>query len=110
LPASRLAPPPPSCPPALLPRTAPLPILVEAPGDQLHRLVLNLIQNALVHTPPGTAVDARARREGDDVIIEVSDEGPGVPDEMREIGRGYGWTPAARTTRIRSSYSRPTAA
>src|SRR5439155_20209541 len=58
-------------------------LVVEAPGDELHRLVLNLIQNALVHTPPGTAVDARARREGDDVIIEVSDEGPGVPDEMR---------------------------
>jgi two-component system OmpR family sensor kinase len=55
----------------------------EAPGDEIHRLVLNLIQNALVHTPPGTAVDVRARREGDEVIIEVSDEGPGVPEEMR---------------------------
>src|SRR3954464_2675447 len=59
------------------------PLVVEAPGDELHRLVLNLIQNALVHTPPGTAVDARARRDGDDVLIEVSDEGPGVPEEMR---------------------------
>ncbi|MEA2439499.1 MAG: hypothetical protein QOH76_923, partial [Thermoleophilaceae bacterium] len=59
------------------------PLIVEAPGDELHRLALNLIQNALVHTPPGTAVDVRAGREGDDVVIEVSDEGPGVPDEMR---------------------------
>jgi signal transduction histidine kinase len=58
-------------------------LVVEAPGDEIHRLVLNLIQNALVHTPPGTAVDVRARREGADVIVEVSDEGPGVPDEMR---------------------------
>ena len=58
-------------------------LVVEAPGDEIHRLVLNLIQNALVHTPAGTAVDVRARREGDDVIVEVSDEGPGVPDEIR---------------------------
>ena len=60
------------------------PLVVEAPGDELHRLVLNLIQNALVHTPPGTAVDVRARREDDDVVIEVSDEGPGIPPELRE--------------------------
>jgi signal transduction histidine kinase len=60
------------------------PLVVEAPGDELHRLVLNLIQNALVHTPPGTAVDVRARREGDQVVIEVSDEGPGIPVEVRD--------------------------
>ena len=59
-------------------------LVVEAPGDELHRLVLNLIQNALVHTPPGTAVDVHARRDEKDVIIEVSDEGPGVPDEIRD--------------------------
>jgi signal transduction histidine kinase len=59
-------------------------LVVEAPGDELHRLALNLIQNALVHTPPGTAVDVRAVRDDDDVVIEVSDEGPGVPEEMRE--------------------------
>jgi two-component system OmpR family sensor kinase len=58
--------------------------VVEAPGDELHRLVLNQIQNALVHTPPGTAVDVRARREGAHVVIEVSDEGPGIPPELRE--------------------------
>jgi two-component system, OmpR family, sensor kinase len=59
------------------------PLVVEASPDELHRLVLNLIQNALVHTPAGTAVDVRARREGDRVAIEVSDEGPGIPAELR---------------------------
>jgi two-component system OmpR family sensor kinase len=58
-------------------------LVIEAPGDELHRLALNLIQNALVHTPPGTAVDVHARREDGDVVIEVSDEGPGIPAEMR---------------------------
>jgi signal transduction histidine kinase len=59
-------------------------LVVEGSADELHRLVLNLVQNALVHTPPGTAVDVRARRDGDYVAIEVSDEGPGVPPEMRD--------------------------
>ena len=58
-------------------------LVVEGSADELHRLVLNLVQNALVHTPEGTAVDVRARRDGDFVAIEVSDEGPGVPPEMR---------------------------
>jgi signal transduction histidine kinase len=58
-------------------------LVVDASPDELHRLVLNLIQNALVHTPSGTAVDVRARREGDRVAIEVSDEGPGIPAELR---------------------------
>jgi signal transduction histidine kinase len=76
------------------------PLVVEAPGDELHRLVLNLIQNALVHTPAGTAVDVRARREGGSVVIEVSDEGPGVPPEMRaqifdRFVRGHGDRAAA---------------
>jgi signal transduction histidine kinase len=59
------------------------PLVVEASPDELHRLVLNLIQNSLVHTPTGTAVDVRARREGDQVAIEVADEGPGIPAELR---------------------------
>jgi signal transduction histidine kinase len=58
-------------------------LVVDASADELHRLVLNLIQNALVHTPPGTAVDVRARREGEAVAIEVSDEGPGIPPSLR---------------------------
>ncbi len=58
-------------------------LVVEGSADELHRLVLNLIQNALVHTPAGTTVEVRARRDGDQVAIEVSDEGPGIPPELR---------------------------
>jgi signal transduction histidine kinase len=59
------------------------PLVVEGSADELHRLVLNLVQNALVHTPPGTAIDVRARRDGPWVAIEVSDEGPGIPADVR---------------------------
>jgi len=59
------------------------PLAVEGSADELHRLAVNLIQNALVHTPAGTAVDVRARRDGPDIAIEVSDEGPGIPADLR---------------------------
>jgi two-component system, OmpR family, sensor kinase len=56
---------------------------VEAAPDDLHRLALNLIENALRHTPPGTPVRALGRRAGEHVELVVEDEGPGVPAELR---------------------------
>jgi two-component system OmpR family sensor kinase len=52
--------------------------------DELHRLVLNLLENALRHTDPGTAVEATVAREGDDVVLAVEDDGPGIPVELHE--------------------------
>ena len=72
------------------------PVVVEGSADDLHRLVLNLIQNALVHTPPGTRVCVRLRSE-DGALLEVEDDGPGVPAELRHrlferFVRGHGDT------------------
>jgi signal transduction histidine kinase len=61
----------------------PGPVTVEGAGDDLHRLVANLVENALVHTPPGTPVTVSVRRDGDLAKLEVADRGPGVPDAMR---------------------------
>ena len=53
--------------------------------DDVHRLVLNLIENALRHTPPGTSVCISAHPpEPDQIRIVVEDEGPGLPSEIRE--------------------------
>lgn len=43
------------------------------------QVLINLVENATKHTPPGTAIDVGAHRTGDEVIIEVSDRGPGLP-------------------------------
>ena len=45
------------------------------------QVLTNLIGNALKHTPPGTSVFITDRREGEKVIISVSDNGPGISDE-----------------------------
>jgi two-component system, OmpR family, sensor kinase len=59
-------------------------VTVSGVDDDLHRLAGNLVENALLHTPPGTPVTVSVRREGDWAVLEVADRGPGVPDALRE--------------------------
>jgi two-component system, OmpR family, sensor kinase len=58
-------------------------VTVSGVADDLHRLAGNLIENALLHTPPGTPVTVSVRRDGDVAVLEVADRGPGVPAELR---------------------------
>jgi two-component system, OmpR family, sensor kinase len=62
----------------------PEPVTVDGVADDLHRLVLNLVENAFVHTASGTPVTLSVRADGGDAVIEVADRGPGVPSRMRE--------------------------
>jgi two-component system OmpR family sensor kinase len=64
--------------------SAPPGIHVDGARDELHRLVLNLMENALRHTDPGTAVEASVERRNGEVVLAVEDDGPGIPPEMRE--------------------------
>jgi two-component system, OmpR family, sensor kinase len=58
--------------------------LVEGVSDDLHRLALNLIENALAHTPPGTDVGVRLDERDGRAVLTVSDAGPGIPPEQRQ--------------------------
>ena len=57
---------------------------VDGNPDELHRVVLNLLDNAARHTPPGTTIELRLRTAGGDAVVEVVDDGPGVPAELHE--------------------------
>jgi len=57
---------------------------VEGARDELHRLVLNLMENALRHTDPGTAVEASVERRNGEVVLAVEDDGPGIPADLEE--------------------------
>ena len=52
--------------------------------DDLHRLVLNLLDNAIAYTPPGARIAVRTEVRGERVEVEVADSGPGIPAPMRE--------------------------
>ncbi|MEO6061364.1 MAG: ATP-binding protein [Thermoflexales bacterium] len=49
--------------------------------DRLRQIIVNLLDNARKHTPPGKDIALRAAAEGDRVRIEVRDEGAGIPPE-----------------------------
>ncbi|MFF2041585.1 sensor histidine kinase [Kitasatospora sp. NPDC058170] len=56
-----------------------------ADPERLHQVVANLVDNACKHSPPGGTVTVRAR-PGDgpgDLLLEVEDEGPGIPPADR---------------------------
>ncbi len=57
---------------------------VEGARDELHRLTLNLLENALRHTDPGTAVEATVERRNGEIVLSVEDDGPGIPVELRD--------------------------
>jgi two-component system, OmpR family, sensor kinase len=80
----------------------PNPAVVSGVRDDLHRLVLNLIENAIRHTPPGTRVRASTDVEDGSAVLVVEDDGPGIAPELqrriferfvrggRDGGRGSG--------------------
>ena len=51
---------------------------------QLHQVLVNLVSNAIKYSPEGTTVTLGARSEDGSVIIRVTDEGIGIPADMRE--------------------------
>jgi signal transduction histidine kinase len=52
--------------------------------DLLGQALANLVENALRHTPRGTAITLRTRAEGGRTVLEVADRGPGIPEGERE--------------------------
>jgi len=53
-------------------------------GGLLAQLLTNLIDNALVHTPQGSAIDVSLFRDDRRPLITVADHGPGVPSDKRQ--------------------------
>ncbi|HEY6399410.1 MAG TPA: HAMP domain-containing sensor histidine kinase [Solirubrobacteraceae bacterium] len=74
------------------------PAVVPGARDDLHRLTLNLIENSLRHTPPGTHIVASTQADDGYGVLTVEDDGPGIPPRIRQrvferfvrSGRGSG--------------------
>lgn len=53
-------------------------------GVLIEQAMINLLENAARYTPPGGTVTVRAARAPEGTLIQVIDEGPGIPEEDRE--------------------------
>jgi len=71
----------------LEPALAAHPVAVDVPPNALahvdpilvEQLLINLLDNAAKHTPPGTAIEVVASRDGTGATLEIRDRGPGLP-------------------------------
>ncbi len=59
-------------------------LIVEVDAPKVERILENLVANAAKHTPPGTRIWVAFGRKDDGLLLVVEDEGPGVPDELKE--------------------------
>ncbi len=75
------------------------PATVLGSRDDLHRITINLLENALRHTPPGTEIHVSTETTADGKAqLVVEDNGPGVPAELvptlfERFVRGAGGAP-----------------
>ncbi|HEU4426483.1 MAG TPA: HAMP domain-containing sensor histidine kinase [Pilimelia sp.] len=64
-------------------RAAAAPVRLRADPERLHQVMANLLDNAARHSPAGGSVTVATRRSGGRVLIDVTDEGTGIPPEQR---------------------------
>ncbi len=60
----------------------PEPLYVDGDAARLQQISVNLLSNAAKYTPRGGHVALRAKRQGHEATIRVSDDGLGMPKEM----------------------------
>ena len=78
-------------------------IILQANRDQIERVILNLLDNAVRHSGPRTKVRASVNRENRFAIIRIDDNGAGIaPDELPHIFDRFHRGPLARAGRTGS--------
>jgi two-component system, OmpR family, sensor kinase len=58
------------------------PVLVPGDPARLHQVLANLLTNVRSHTPDGTTATTRLRAEGGSAVLQVVDDGPGIPPAL----------------------------
>lgn len=60
------------------------PITLEADPERMTQVIGNLLSNAALYTPSGGTISLTARREEDEMVISVTDDGVGIPEGTQD--------------------------
>ena len=59
-------------------------LLVDMDARLIMQVLINLINNAIKNTPRGSEITIESRQEGSEAVVTVRDNGPGIPDGVKE--------------------------
>lgn len=59
-------------------------LLVKIDVKLILQVIINIVDNAIKYTPSGSTIRIYAERAGDMVSVSIADDGPGIPDAMKE--------------------------
>jgi len=59
-------------------------LFIHGDGDLLFQMFVNLVENAIRHTPARTEINLSLTRDGQYIVAEIADSGEGIPAEERE--------------------------
>ena len=71
---------------------------IQGDADRITRVLTNLVSNAVKYSPPGTRVRLRVEKRQTQVVLTVSDEGPGIaPEDVAVLFQPFGRGRSAHT-------------
>ena len=59
-------------------------LLVKVDARMIMQVVVNIVDNAIKYTPPGTEIRIRSWQHDDNIIVDIADNGNGIPDSAKE--------------------------
>ena len=78
-------------------------LLAKIDAKLIVQVLINIVDNAIKYTPPGSEIDISWKRDNDFIFISVADNGPGIPEQAKPHIFDMFYTVASRIADSRRS-------